>query len=99
MFAACRDAQQHSDWLCLITVTKAPYPAKAALKPPLDKGPGVQQQCCGADGSPPKTPGFCCAVFTRQAGFMLLLAQWDPASITKPPLFYLGGGKTLKWKD
>lgn len=30
---------------------------------------------------------------------MPLLPQWDPASIIKAPLFYLGGGKTLKLKN
>lgn len=58
-----------------------------------------QGQCWGLTVSPKKTPGVCCAVCTRREGFMLLWAQWDAATVTSSPLFYLGGGKTFESKD
>lgn len=41
MFAACGDAREHTDWLCLIAATKILTLPKAALKPSQHKGPAV----------------------------------------------------------
>lgn len=52
VFSACRDAQQCSEWLCLIMVTKAPHPAKAALKPALHTGLGGRGSAGGSRSLP-----------------------------------------------
>lgn len=51
-FEACQDAQQCRDWLCSMMVTKAPHPAKAALKPALHTGLGGRDSAVGLPVSP-----------------------------------------------
>lgn len=79
-------------------VTKAPHAAQAALKPALHTGLGGRGSAGGLMVSSKRTPAVCCAACTKRAAFVPLQAQWDAATVT-PPLFYLGGGKTLETKD
>lgn len=55
--------------ICLAMVAGAAHPARAALSPALHTGLGGRGSAGGLRVSPQRTPGVCCAVCTRPAGF------------------------------
>lgn len=82
-------------WLAVLNSSdKNPYPAQSCIKT-------FPAQRAGSERGWRLLPGarrLCWAVFTMQAGFMLLWAQQDLVEIIKPPFFFSWKGQNSEVK-